>query len=63
MRILLGTPDVLVSRVLVRLLVQDWARESARADVVAVGRARALDADEVGRRADERAAARDLARG
>lgn len=59
MRILLGAPDLLVSRVLVRLLVQDWAREAARVDQDASERARALDADEVGRRADERAAARE----
>jgi len=58
-RILLGAPDLLVSRVLVRLLVQDWAREAARVDQDALGRARVLDADEVGRRADERAAARE----
>ncbi len=53
-------PDLLVTRVLIRLLGSEWEREYARKRRVAEERARAMDADEVGRRADERATAREI---
>jgi len=56
MKVLLGIPDLLASRVRVRMLLLERADESAREQRDADERARMLDADEVGRRADERAA-------
>jgi hypothetical protein len=56
MKPLLGIPDLLAMRVRIRMLLLERDQEAAREGRAAAERARVLDADEVGRRADERAA-------